>query len=239
MPKSEKKALYTVSYKLPYQHQVAVGVRAASAQKAEAIVRKAFDAGTLWDDTVDIPLLYDLMEEDERQGAVLEFEVTKVSEWPSRCSSVASEHLNRAAEAMLAALKLAEPLLVLLGNHIGNGTPEDPMGRCNAVLAVRNAIKAAEHVPETVVARPAQPSEAVLPAGGGDVPTEAFTGYHKFIHKATGVTDVSVLAKLEDLMRTIIFNSTLSWQSEEELLAGARQAKEVYDVLSPEELKSI
>lgn len=38
------------------------------------------------------------------------------------------------------ALNLALPYLIRLGDFIGNGERNDPMGRCNAVLAVKNAI---------------------------------------------------------------------------------------------------
>lgn len=38
------------------------------------------------------------------------------------------------------ALQLAEPWLVKLGDHIGNGTPQDPLGRCLALFAVRQAL---------------------------------------------------------------------------------------------------
>lgn len=41
----------------------------------------------------------------------------------------------------LAALKKALPYLIRLGDFIGNGEGETPMGRCEAVLAVRNAIE--------------------------------------------------------------------------------------------------
>lgn len=51
--------------------------------------------------------------------------------------------------ALVRALRLAEPWLVKLGDHIGNGTPEDPMGRCNAVLAVRRALARAPGLDET------------------------------------------------------------------------------------------
>lgn len=44
---------------------------------------------------------------------------------------------------LVRALRLAEPWLVKLGDHIGNGTPEDPMGRCAALLAVRHALSVA------------------------------------------------------------------------------------------------
>lgn len=45
---------------------------------------------------------------------------------------------------MLAALKKALPYLIRLGDFIGNGEKDSPMGRCDAVLAVRDAIKIAE-----------------------------------------------------------------------------------------------
>lgn len=41
---------------------------------------------------------------------------------------------------LLATLRLAETWLVKLGDHIGKGTPGDPMGRCNTLLAVRRAL---------------------------------------------------------------------------------------------------
>lgn len=44
------------------------------------------------------------------------------------------------APLLVRALRLAEPWLVKLGDHIGNGTPDDPTGRCAALLAVRRAL---------------------------------------------------------------------------------------------------
>jgi hypothetical protein len=46
--------------------------------------------------------------------------------------------------ALLAAAKMALPWLVLLGDKIGNGTPENPNGRCDAILALKDAIAIAE-----------------------------------------------------------------------------------------------
>lgn len=40
----------------------------------------------------------------------------------------------------LNALRLALPCLIRLGDFIGNGEGNSPMGRCEAVLAVKNAI---------------------------------------------------------------------------------------------------
>jgi hypothetical protein len=50
--------------------------------------------------------------------------------------------VQTAAPQMLAALKLAHPLLIRLGDFIGNGEHGDD--RCAAVLAVYNAIAKAE-----------------------------------------------------------------------------------------------
>lgn len=47
---------------------------------------------------------------------------------------------SAAAPVLIRALRLAEPWLVKLGDLIGNGTPDDPMGRCTALLAVRRAL---------------------------------------------------------------------------------------------------
>lgn len=69
--------LYMVGYSLDYAHRVVVGFRAASADAACAIAQAAFDAGTLWDDTPDIPLLYDDYEELDAQ--VVRFDATEVT----------------------------------------------------------------------------------------------------------------------------------------------------------------
>jgi len=42
--------------------------------------------------------------------------------------------------ALVSAAMNAIPWLILLGDHIGNGTPDDPNGRCDAILALREAI---------------------------------------------------------------------------------------------------
>lgn len=47
---------------------------------------------------------------------------------------------NGLTAVLARALRLSEPWLVTLGDYIGNGTPQDPTGRCDAVLAVRRAL---------------------------------------------------------------------------------------------------
>lgn len=49
-------------------------------------------------------------------------------------------------------------------------------------------------------------------------------GYARTISEATGVTDPSDLADIEDSMRNDIFHSTLDWQTRDQLAAAARVA---------------
>ncbi len=51
--------------------------------------------------------------------------------------------LMAAAPALAAALAQALPWLILLGDYIGNGTQANPMGRCDAILAARDALDGA------------------------------------------------------------------------------------------------
>ena len=54
-------------------------------------------------------------------------------------------------------------------------------------------------------------------------------GYQKLISESIGgTTDMCVLAEVEDIMRHVIFHSTLDWQSGEQFKQGAIEAYEVY-----------
>lgn len=44
---------------------------------------------------------------------------------------------------------------------------------------------------------------------------------------ATLNCDAAMAARVEDIMRHVVFHSTLDWQSKEELQRGAREALEV------------
>ena len=48
---------------------------------------------------------------------------------------------------------------------------------------------------------------------------------HQLILEATGAA-VTDAARIENIMRTEIFHSTLDWQTREQLVDGARQAQE-------------
>jgi hypothetical protein len=58
-----------------------------------------------------------------------------------------------------------------------------------------------------------------------------FRGYERVINEATGVTDPETLAEIEDLMRNVIFHSTLDWQTREQLHQGAREAHQLMKVM--------
>jgi hypothetical protein len=62
--------------------------------------------------------------------------------------------------------------------------------------------------------------------------------YREIIKRATGCTE-SQAAKIEDVMRNVIFHSTLDWQTREELEDAARLAVEVIrqEALLPREVE--
>ena len=57
------------------------------------------------------------------------------------------------------------------------------------------------------------------------------THYQQLISEATGVTDLVLIEQIEDVMRHEIFHSTLDWQSRDQLIKGAIEAKQVIDAL--------
>lgn len=66
---------YIVQYTLPYEHRVMVGIEAASPDEAIAKANELFDQGAIWDDTSEVPLLFDDFEENGDAGVPLEFTV--------------------------------------------------------------------------------------------------------------------------------------------------------------------
>lgn len=100
---------FMVSYGLDHSHRVVVGVRAPDAGAACAIAQAAFDAGTLWDDTPDIPLLYDDYEEID--GQTLQFDATPIARLPPPHVSVRAARLQGAAYRLLALAQLVDSRL--------------------------------------------------------------------------------------------------------------------------------
>jgi hypothetical protein len=82
---------FVVQYELPYTHRVQVGIEAETPEQAIAKAQALFDAGDIWDDTPDVPLLLDDYEEDGDAGVPLEFtieqELIDGEPWPERDAS--------------------------------------------------------------------------------------------------------------------------------------------------------
>lgn len=49
-------------------------------------------------------------------------------------------------------------------------------------------------------------------------------GYHLIIHEATDLVETAQLYDVEEIMRDVIFHSTLDWQTRPQLHAAAREA---------------
>lgn len=77
---------FCVSYELDYSHRVAVGIKADNKDLAIAKAQDAFDDGVIWDDTLDMPLLYDDYEEVGDNALV--FEAEEVEAFPKPDISV-------------------------------------------------------------------------------------------------------------------------------------------------------
>ncbi len=97
---------YVVEYELPYSHRVQVGVFADDPDSALKRAEEAFDEGALWEDTPEMPLLYDDYEQDENAGAALVFRVVdQVEGFPEPDSSVRTIKEERYAWACRVALQ--------------------------------------------------------------------------------------------------------------------------------------
>jgi len=97
---------YVVEYELDYKHRVQVGVKAESPQGAEQLAEQAFAEGTIWDDTAEMPLLFDDYEESNDSGALVFKAVAQVGDWPEQDASVI--HIQQADAAMLACRYLVD-----------------------------------------------------------------------------------------------------------------------------------
>ena len=99
---------YIVQYTLPYEHQVMVGIEAENRDKAIIKANRLFDQGDIWDDTAEVPLLYDDYVETGDAGVPLTFTIEdEVSgDWPEADASVKA--IRRRDAAFLAAKLLVE-----------------------------------------------------------------------------------------------------------------------------------
>lgn len=79
---------FIVEYTLAYDHVVRVGIEAedseAACEKAEAL----FEDGSIWDDSAEVPLLYD--DYEEQNDNTLEFKATELTDgqYPEPASCV-------------------------------------------------------------------------------------------------------------------------------------------------------
>jgi hypothetical protein len=99
---------YVIQYTLPYEHRVMVGIEATSRDEAIARASELFDQGDIWDDTPEVPLLFDDFEEQGDAGVPLDFTVEdQVSgDWPEPDASVKA--IRRRDAAFQAARLLVE-----------------------------------------------------------------------------------------------------------------------------------
>jgi hypothetical protein len=78
---------FAVTYTIDCKHRVVVGIVATDLLSAVNKGSEAFDEGTIWDDTPEMPLLFDDYEE-ESSKETLWFMAEEVSEFPEPDSSV-------------------------------------------------------------------------------------------------------------------------------------------------------
>lgn len=98
-----------VEYRIDYTHRVQVGVPSESDQEALDTAQAAFDAGSIWDDTPEMPLLYDDYEEVEDETLTFRV-VDKVEAWPETAVCVLNARRDAAAKEACRLLMLAEAL---------------------------------------------------------------------------------------------------------------------------------
>ncbi|OAI12763.1 MULTISPECIES: hypothetical protein [Methylomonas] len=109
----QQPSAFAVSYTLDYTHRVMVGVLADSPDKALAIAETAFDAGSIWDDTPEMPVLYDAFEEVD--GETLLWQVEEVDVWPKPDGSVVKLRQEQVAKSICRELAAVYPQYTATG----------------------------------------------------------------------------------------------------------------------------
>lgn len=99
---------YIIQYTLPYEHRVMVGIEARSSDEAIAMAETLFDQGDIWNDTKDVPLLFDDYEEtgDGPLIFTVEQELKTDEPWPEPEASV--KEIRRREAAFLASRSLVD-----------------------------------------------------------------------------------------------------------------------------------
>jgi len=104
---------YIVEYELPYTHVVRVGIKARNAAAAKKVAELLFDDGLLWEDSPDVPMIYDDFEEDGDAGTPLVFNVVAEfpddAPWPKAAACVKQRRMEhnalRAAQLLIKAYR--------------------------------------------------------------------------------------------------------------------------------------
>jgi hypothetical protein len=90
---------YVVQYTLSYEHRVMVGIEADNSDEAIARAESLFDQGDIWQDTTQVPLLFD--DYDETGDGPLQFtveqELAEDDPWPKPEASVTMLRRRNAA----------------------------------------------------------------------------------------------------------------------------------------------
>lgn len=99
---------YIIQYTLPYEHRVMVGIEARSSDEAIAMAETLFDQGDIWNDTKEVPLLFDDYEEtgDGPLIFTVEQELKTDEPWPEPEASV--KEIRRREAAFLACRLLVD-----------------------------------------------------------------------------------------------------------------------------------
>lgn len=86
---SQEQFRYLVSYEILHRHSVTVGITATDKEAALEKAYELFDAGTIWDDTEQMPLLHDDFEELDGQALTFEAKALEPgADWPKQHVSV-------------------------------------------------------------------------------------------------------------------------------------------------------
>lgn len=181
-----KRQLRIVEYTLPYRHRVQVGIPSIDDDEAIAAAQTAFEAGTIWDDSLAMPLLFDDFEEED---SGLDFVVASIVEaWPAPDASVLQKRCEASAMAACRSLVSAMRLRELAD------VPPDDVDR--ALSEALNLAVSALGGPPPNSARPARPRIVVGVDGGlvqgasSDLPVELVVVDYDMRDQADGAVTV-------------------------------------------------
>lgn len=109
---------HVVEYRLGYEHIVQVGIEADTPEEAQEKAEELFDAGDIWDNTQEVPLLLDVYEETDSN--VLEFKAVQsgVENYPEPDHSVKAGIRDAAARKAAAMVVKAFTDAAELGGQV-------------------------------------------------------------------------------------------------------------------------